>query len=546
MTMISSSVSAAADLEAELNCSICLSIYRDPVLLCCGHNFCRKCLDRAWESQEPGKGYSCPECRAVYKQCPIPQRNIKLANIIDRFRATQDLPALSEPRGSPPDRGSHAEVSIQDVLEKEPSFGCCLEHGKPWEYFCRQHGKCLCNVCWEGHKSHTLQTLDKAVAEKKAALMGEIERLQQAWEQLQETVRWLQEARMQLKADRNRLKEQVLGIFEEIRAMIEAEERSVLDSIEAEERLQESRLDTRIRETEEKWTAAEKVLREAKELEKESTAPWEFLESFQKILGQLLKADVHVQTCTLQKRELDRASVSQIRKEGQNCARTLGKIICGKQGQDKEVLLKLDSPSPTRRWLKRVDSKAKASGFQKAKLTLDPNTAHCNLSLCGDFLSAKWEEQRLAYPSHPERFRLHPQVLCAQGFSTGQHYWEVELEGTRKWEVGATCKGPGQSWVDSCIAWALRWDSKHLLAFEGSSRYSSLELSAVRKPPHTVRVCLDFERGALSFHTVEGETRVKSGGSSVAKGTLLYTFWIKPSGPVYPGFYLEKSSVTIL
>uniref|UniRef100_A0A1B8XZV6 Uncharacterized protein n=1 Tax=Xenopus tropicalis TaxID=8364 RepID=A0A1B8XZV6_XENTR len=55
---------AAADLRDELSCSICLSVYTDPVSLPCSHNFCRGCIGGVLGTQEGSGAYSCPECRA--------------------------------------------------------------------------------------------------------------------------------------------------------------------------------------------------------------------------------------------------------------------------------------------------------------------------------------------------------------------------------------------------------------------------------------------------------------------------------------------------
>ncbi|KFP60406.1 Tripartite motif-containing protein 62, partial [Cariama cristata] len=39
-------------LKDELLCSICLSIYQDPVSFGCEHYFCRRCITEHWVRQE--------------------------------------------------------------------------------------------------------------------------------------------------------------------------------------------------------------------------------------------------------------------------------------------------------------------------------------------------------------------------------------------------------------------------------------------------------------------------------------------------------------
>ncbi|XP_071246161.1 uncharacterized protein [Salvelinus alpinus] len=71
-------------------------------------------------------------------------------------------------------------------------------------------------------------------------------------------------------------------------------------------------------------------------------------------------------------------------------------------------------------------------------LTLDPNTAHRNLSLSEGDRRVEWVEEEQPYPDHPERFDLVPQVLCREGL-TGRCYWEVEWTGLA--DIGVTYKG---------------------------------------------------------------------------------------------------------
>ncbi|CAL8239243.1 unnamed protein product [Gadus morhua 'NCC'] len=62
------------------------------------------------------------------------------------------------------------------------------------------------------------------------------------------------------------------------------------------------------------------------------------------------------------------------------------------------------------------------------ELTLDPNTAHRDLSLSEDNRKVTWVDEDQSYPDHPDRFDSYPQVLGREAL-TGRCYWEVEWEG---------------------------------------------------------------------------------------------------------------------
>ncbi|KAM9094821.1 RING finger protein 112 isoform X1 [Sarcophilus harrisii] len=51
-------------LTSDLTCSICWELFRDPVSLECGHNFCAQCITCHWASRVPGsQPPCCPVCR---------------------------------------------------------------------------------------------------------------------------------------------------------------------------------------------------------------------------------------------------------------------------------------------------------------------------------------------------------------------------------------------------------------------------------------------------------------------------------------------------
>jgi len=46
-------------LEDELSCPVCTDLFREPVLLSCGHSFCRQCINDHWSSS---RSRTCPVC----------------------------------------------------------------------------------------------------------------------------------------------------------------------------------------------------------------------------------------------------------------------------------------------------------------------------------------------------------------------------------------------------------------------------------------------------------------------------------------------------
>ena len=50
-------------LDPDLQCSICLDFYFEPLTLKCGHTFCRACLLQSTKLAPDGR--SCPQCRAL-------------------------------------------------------------------------------------------------------------------------------------------------------------------------------------------------------------------------------------------------------------------------------------------------------------------------------------------------------------------------------------------------------------------------------------------------------------------------------------------------
>ncbi|XP_068129943.1 ficolin-1-A-like isoform X2 [Hyperolius riggenbachi] len=107
---------ASASLKEELECSICRDIYKDPITLLCGHNFCRLCAIQHFDSQEELWMYNCPECRAEFLERPVLQKNLKLCNIVENFTSFQWNQPEAEVNHSPEAPAPPINITFQDEL----------------------------------------------------------------------------------------------------------------------------------------------------------------------------------------------------------------------------------------------------------------------------------------------------------------------------------------------------------------------------------------------------------------------------------------------
>ncbi|OCT60271.1 E3 ubiquitin/ISG15 ligase TRIM25 [Xenopus laevis] len=247
---------ASADLRDELSCSICLSIYTDPVSLPCGHYFCQGCIGKVLDSQETARDYSCPECREEYQERPALLRNRALGNIAERFLSTQTeqdgtgifcsycvhspVPVTKsclqcETSMCDAHVRVHSKSAEHVLTEPTASFSNrkCSSHKKLQEYYCCEDGACICaSCCLAGeHRGHRVELLNEASEKKKKKLRNVLENLCPEREETERGVQRLQEHRREVVEKAASETEKVTALFRKIREQLEALEKQLLSDI---------------------------------------------------------------------------------------------------------------------------------------------------------------------------------------------------------------------------------------------------------------------------------------------------------------------------
>ncbi|NXM07643.1 TRI50 ligase, partial [Tyrannus savana] len=194
-----------ADLEEQLLCPICLEVFREPLMLQCGHSFCQPCtLSLRGEGQE-GQ-FPCPVCRQPVPRGP-PAPNVTLARLIEVLRS----------------RG-----------EAEPTPESCPAHHNPLSLFCELDREVICGLCGTigAHRQHRLTPVPAVHCRMKEELSVLLTNIQQCQRNLEEQCSKLINNKSRVAAEVDVYKWVVRKEFQELHRYIDEEKATFLGSIE--------------------------------------------------------------------------------------------------------------------------------------------------------------------------------------------------------------------------------------------------------------------------------------------------------------------------
>ncbi|NWR40709.1 BT1A1 protein, partial [Tachuris rubrigastra] len=136
-------------------------------------------------------------------------------------------------------------------------------------------------------------------------------------------------------------------------------------------------------------------------------------------------------------------------------------------------------------------------------VVLDPDTAHCELILFDNGKSVKRGDTRQDIPDTLDRFNPRRCVLGHNSFTSGRHYWDVEVvEDAGRWAVGVSREDVKRKvyieFKPEEGIWAVGKSAECLKALTSPNRTLLTEIKA----PRRIRVSLDYEMGLVSFFSV--------------------------------------------
>ncbi|XP_073423702.1 E3 ubiquitin/ISG15 ligase TRIM25-like [Dendrobates tinctorius] len=487
---------ASAILRDELRCSICLSIFKDPVMLRCGHNFCLVCIGRVLDTQDGSRVYSCPECRKRFKVRPALTRNINLHNVAERFLITQQkheitgicctycvdssVPAVKSClhcEASLCDKHLRAHRKSAEHVLSDPSTNLekrkCSVHKKILEYYCTEDAACICVSCSLAgeHRGHRVEMLDEASEKKKEKLRNVLQKLTTKREETEERVRSLEESRRKAKEKAAGEAERVTALCSDIRSRVDDLEKKVLSEISRQEKEESLSLSALIHQLEIKKDKLSRKMRHIEEL-CNITDPLTVL-------------------------ELDTGDLCDPEEEGGD-EDTGGNDKQPHDGDDLDVAV----ISHTLHKLSDVISGIRRGIYVEgpADILLDVTTAGNNLLISDNLKTAAWTEVWQNRPETAERFQNN-QVMSRRGFTSGQHYWDVDISRSEWWLVGMCYPSVDRSGSELVIgdnnkSWCLwKYDSQYLVKHDSRDILLPDKISSDR-----VRISLDYEAGLLSFY----------------------------------------------
>ncbi|XP_034541096.1 E3 ubiquitin-protein ligase TRIM21-like [Notolabrus celidotus] len=499
--------------EDQFLCSICLDVFTDPVTLSCGHNFCKSCITEHWDVNV---SCQCPNCKEVFKTRPELKVNTFISEMAAQFRQSAQQEAssssseqqVSKPGEVPCDvctgtklkalksclvcLVSYCETHLEPHLTasrlkrhqlidpvENLEGRMCEKHDKLLELFCKNDQMCVCMMCTIlDHKTHDVVPLREGYEGKKAELGKTEAEIQQMIQRRRLKLEEFKQSVELSKKNADREMAEGVQVFSALMETVERRLNNLTDTIKEKQRETEEQAEGFIKELQQEISELEKRSSEVKELSRSE----DHLHLLQNITA--LNAAPPTKNWT------------GVRVHPPSYEGTVVRAVEQLEETLSEQMKKLFE-------LKRVQQ-------YEVDLTLDPDTAHPKLILSDDGKQVHYSNKKKNLPNNPERFDPCVIVLSKQRFSSGRFYFEVQVKGKTKWDLGVVRESINRkgdiplSPEDGFWTIYLRNENEFSASAGPSARLS------LQSDPEKVGVFVDYEEGLVSFYDVDAAALIYS------------------------------------
>ncbi|OCT62983.1 tripartite motif-containing protein 65 [Xenopus laevis] len=507
----------ATDIRNTLNCSICLELFTMPMTTSCGHNFCNKCINDHWDQEDRKQiAKTCPQCRKIFHVRPEMTKNVDISKLVEMVNGSEKQKISQEPE-------SQKKRNMCSAMK-------CQRHNRNFELFCCTEKRCVCSKCFMVEcRNHALESIeDKRQKEEEQLQKSLLDNANQKKEILI-AIEKRQQLTGNIKTACDQMESCILAKFEQMSNILEECCTMSIETLRSEKEVALDKAKQSLEQLQKHLERVEQHENEAKLLCQNSDDV-----AFLQGLTLLIPPEA---TPVLPSIPLCGSSqvdaVTRILPQVINLLNVEfpNALLNEPQAEVKETSCTV-SPSIPRTRPSITPSTMSLLRTELYKdyrnLTFDPQSAnkYIHLSRQNCKASHKMSSQGAAVLLSSTAFQTW-QVMCAEGFSQGHHYWELELSKFFV-EVGVaySClersKNEQNRIGRNPFSWCLQTHSRCHSAWH-NNKEQQLQASKYFK----IGVSLDCNAGNITFYGVkDGGLELLHSFSCVFSQTLYPTFWI--------------------
>ncbi|XP_034532806.1 nuclear factor 7, ovary-like [Notolabrus celidotus] len=365
---------AAASFSADMDffCSVCHSIFQNPVVLSCSHSFCKDCVKRWWTGKQI---LLCPLCN-TRSPTDDPPRNLALKNLCESFLL---------------------ELSLEEKAAARSEDLCSL-HSEKLKLFCRDHQQPVCVVCRDSraHTNHRFIPIEEAAEDYNKELRQQLRSTKVQIKHCINVILNLNQRAEHINAQTQVTESQIREEFKKLHKFLEVEEKDRISALRKEEVLKSGVIEIEIAALSRKIDSLSDTIKSTEQVLQSGRIT--FLKNYQAALEKVKQRPL------VEDPQLSTGALIDV-------AKHLGNLTYNIWNKMKEVV----TYSP---------------------VILDPNTAGSHLFVSEDLKHVLFVDKESLLPQNPERFEHFPTVVGSVGFNSGTHSWDVEVRSDASWAVG--------------------------------------------------------------------------------------------------------------